>query len=116
MADAVVTMPARPSANDMTYTITIGNGERVTFKYVDILDPPQLTFATNIPRLDRVWDDERPNWDADDCAKISVLRGVTVALRYWPDVFKFKDDKRWLAAKTNWTEWKVCCLFHVFKA
>lgn len=109
MVDTPSTSTCKSNDNDIkTFTIIIGNSKHLTFKYTDILDPPQLTFANNIPRLDRLWDDEGPNWDPVDCSKVSIISGTTVALRYWPDIYKYKDDKRWQVAKAPWTEWKVC--------
>lgn len=114
MVDAPSASTGKSSDDTKKFTITIGNGKRLTFEYANIIDPPQLTFASNISRLDRLWDDERPNWDQTDCGKVSIIRGATVALRYWPDVYKHKNDKRWHGAKTLWIEWKVCSSFVLF--
>ncbi|KAJ3901074.1 hypothetical protein F5879DRAFT_808005 [Lentinula edodes] len=88
-------------------TIKIAHGQLVNFESADIRDPRQISFATNIPRLERVWDDEGPNWDPADCgANLLLINGTPIALRYWPEVFSGKKDARWKALKKNWTEWK----------
>ncbi|KAJ3914223.1 hypothetical protein F5877DRAFT_18082, partial [Lentinula edodes] len=88
--------------------ITIGSGKIVQFKESELSEPPSITFATNIPRLDRVWDDERPNWDPEDCGKrLLSINGIPIALRYWRDVFSGKKSSVWASLKKIWSEWKV---------
>ncbi|KAJ3847120.1 hypothetical protein EV368DRAFT_51723 [Lentinula lateritia] len=86
-------------------TIKIAHGQLVNFESADIRDPRQILFATNIPRLECIWDG--PNWDPADCgANLLSINGTPIALRYWPEVFSGKKDARWKALKKNWTEWK----------
>ncbi|KAH7871102.1 uncharacterized protein C8R40DRAFT_1174803 [Lentinula edodes] len=88
-------------------TIKIAHGQLVNFESADICDPRQISFATNIPHLERIWDDEGPNWDPADCGtNLLLINGTPIALRYWPEVFSGKKDARWKALKKNWTEWK----------
>ncbi|KAJ3850948.1 hypothetical protein EV368DRAFT_2754, partial [Lentinula lateritia] len=76
-----------------TSTIKIAHGRSLNFESADICDPRQISFATNIPRLEHVWDDEGPNWDPADCGvNLLSINGTPIALRYWPE--------------KNWTEWK----------
>ncbi|KAF9072470.1 hypothetical protein BDP27DRAFT_1320516 [Rhodocollybia butyracea] len=89
-----------------TYAVMLAGTQALTFTYNDIPDPRQISFADDIPRLDRVWDDERANWDASECSKLLVIKGTPVALRYWPDVYRNKNDQRWKGIKATWTEWK----------
>jgi hypothetical protein len=91
-----------------TYTIYLAKRQALSFEYSDIPDlTQQLSFAGDIARLDRVWDDEGVNWNTEECRKISSIKGVAVALRYWPDVYRNKKDNRWKGIKATWTEWKV---------
>ncbi|KAJ3804795.1 hypothetical protein F5876DRAFT_82601 [Lentinula aff. lateritia] len=90
-----------------TSTIKIAHGRSLNFESADICDPRQISFATNIPRLECVWDDEGPNWDPADCGvNLLSINGTPIALRYWPEVFSGKKDAHWKALKKNWTEWK----------
>lgn len=96
-----------PAVKGIT-TIKIAHGQLLHFKSADVHDPRQISFATNISRLERVWDDEGPNWDPVDCGtNLLSISGTPIALRYWPEVFSGKKDARWRALKKNWTEWKV---------
>ncbi|KAJ3891932.1 hypothetical protein GG344DRAFT_64992 [Lentinula edodes] len=95
-----------PVVKDIT-TIKIAHGQVLNFNRADVHDPRQISFATNIPRLERVWDDEGTNWDPADCGtNLLSINGTPIALRYWPEVFSGKKDARWRALKKNWTEWK----------
>ncbi|KAJ3805291.1 hypothetical protein F5876DRAFT_81936 [Lentinula aff. lateritia] len=115
MANA--TLPVAPTTNAVTaangagdervHSLTIGHGQVLTYKYSHIREPRQISFATNIARLDRVWDDERPNWDSIDCAKnLLEINGMGIALRYWQEVFSGKKNKVWSWLKKLWIEWK----------
>ncbi|KAJ3834183.1 hypothetical protein F5878DRAFT_631192 [Lentinula raphanica] len=95
------------ASEERSFVLRIAHGQTFSFKLSDVRVPDQLTFAPDIPRLDRVWDDEGPNWDPIDCGtNILSIKGIPIALRYWPDVFSRKKDKRWQALKSTWTEWK----------
>ncbi|KAJ4486413.1 hypothetical protein C8R41DRAFT_921285 [Lentinula lateritia] len=98
----------RPSSElEKVYVITIGFGKIVRFKESELSEPPSITFATNISRLDRVWDDERPNWDPEDCGKrLLSINGIPIALRYWRGVFSGKKSSVWASLKKIWSEWK----------
>ncbi|KAJ3731767.1 hypothetical protein DFJ43DRAFT_361546 [Lentinula guzmanii] len=99
--------PTSPSEGDETFVLKIADGKTVTFKQSDVRAPNQVSFATNISRLDRVWDDESPNWDPVDCGtRLLSINGVPIALRYWRNVYGGKKDKRWRGIKGIWTEWK----------
>ncbi|KAJ3781277.1 hypothetical protein GGU10DRAFT_277862 [Lentinula aff. detonsa] len=79
--------------NGMVYKLTIGRGQVIQYRYSDVREPRQISFATNIPRLDRVWDDDCSNWDPVDCGKnLLEINGTAIAVRYWQEKL--------------WTEWK----------
>ncbi|KAF8827161.1 hypothetical protein HHX47_DHR5000771 [Lentinula edodes] len=99
---------------EKVYLLTVGLGRIIRFKDCDLREPPSITFASNIPRLDRVWDDERPSWDPQDCGKnLLSINGTPIALRYWRDVFSGKKSNVWASLKKLWSEWKVG--FHFFQ-
>ncbi|KAJ3861706.1 hypothetical protein EV359DRAFT_66261 [Lentinula novae-zelandiae] len=95
-----------PAVKDIT-TMKIAHRQLLNFNRANVHDPRQISFATNISRLERVWDDEGANWDPADCGtNLLSINGTPIALRYWPEVFSGKKDARWRALKKNWTEWK----------
>ncbi|KAJ3846876.1 hypothetical protein EV368DRAFT_69561 [Lentinula lateritia] len=82
------------SRDETTFSLTIGHRQIIRYKYSDIREPHQISFATNIIRLDRVWDDESLNWDPIDCAKnLLQINGTAIALRYWQKVFSGKKNR-----------------------
>ncbi|KAJ3806187.1 hypothetical protein F5876DRAFT_80954 [Lentinula aff. lateritia] len=92
---------------ETTFSLAIGHGQIIRYKYSDIREPRQISFATNIVRLDRVWDDESLNWDPIDCARnLLQINGTAIALRYWQMVFSGKKNRVWSWLKKLWTEWK----------
>ncbi|KAJ4497728.1 hypothetical protein C8R41DRAFT_865216 [Lentinula lateritia] len=95
------------ATEETTFSLAIGHGQIIRYKYSDIREPRQISFATNIVRLDRVWDDESLNWDPIDCARnLLQINGTAIALRYWQTVFSGKKNRVWSWLKKLWTEWK----------
>jgi hypothetical protein len=94
------------SSDDKYHAISLSHGRILTFKYSQIPDPPSISFVADIPRLNCIWDDEKPSFDAEECSKISAINGTPVALRYWPDLYRNKKDLRWKGIKSSWVEWK----------
>ncbi|KAJ3738159.1 hypothetical protein EV360DRAFT_58385 [Lentinula raphanica] len=102
------------AGEERSFVLRIAHGQTFSFKLSNVRVPDQLTFASDIPCLDCVWDDEGPNWDLIDCGtNILSIKSIPIALRYWPDVFSRKKDKRWQALKSTWTEWKVSHAFFI---
>ncbi|KAJ3765760.1 hypothetical protein FB446DRAFT_794736 [Lentinula raphanica] len=102
--------------NESVDKLVIGHGQVVTYRYSNVRQPPQISFAGKIPRLSRVWDDEHPSWDPVDCANnLLEINGVAIALRYWPDVYRGrKGSTTWSWLKKGWNEWKyVAERFHL---
>ncbi|KAJ3846397.1 hypothetical protein EV368DRAFT_69959 [Lentinula lateritia] len=86
--------------------VTIGHGQVIYYKYREVREPRQISFVTDIARLDRVWDDEQPNWDPVDCGSLLEINGAPIALKYWKQVFSHKNDGAWSWLKRLWVEWK----------
>ncbi|KAJ3849118.1 hypothetical protein EV368DRAFT_13220, partial [Lentinula lateritia] len=58
----------------------------IKYQYSDVREPQQISFVADIACLDRIWDDEGPNWDPLDCGKnLLEINGTSIALRYWCD-------------------------------
>ncbi|KAJ3844847.1 hypothetical protein EV361DRAFT_942974 [Lentinula raphanica] len=95
------------SSHGMEFHLKIGHGQVITYTENDLRTPKQVSFAPDIIRLNRVWDDEGPDWDPIDCGNILSLNNIPIAVRYWRDAFSGKkNSKRWKAMKSSWTEWK----------
>ncbi|KAJ3919639.1 hypothetical protein F5877DRAFT_77845 [Lentinula edodes] len=87
--------------------LTIGHGKAIYYKYSQVHEPRQISFVADIARLDRVWDDEQPNWDPLDCGRnLLEINGSPIALKYWKQVFSRKNDGTWSWLKRLWVEWK----------
>ncbi|KAJ3915736.1 hypothetical protein F5877DRAFT_69613 [Lentinula edodes] len=92
---------------ETTNKLTIGHGKAIYYKYSQVHEPRQISFVTDIARLDRVWDDEQPNWDPLDCGRnLLAINGTPIALKYWKQVFSRKNDGAWSWLKRLWVEWK----------
>ncbi|KAJ3927167.1 MAG: hypothetical protein NXY57DRAFT_1042647 [Lentinula lateritia] len=98
---------AHCSVEEKSFEIILANQKLLRFKYHDIPEPSlQLSFAHDIARLDRIWDDKGPHWDPMDCATVSSINGVPVALCYWQQIYKGKKDQHWDGIKGMWSEWR----------
>ncbi|KAJ3925620.1 MAG: hypothetical protein NXY57DRAFT_1043959 [Lentinula lateritia] len=92
---------------ETTNKLTIGHGKAIYYKYSQVHEPCQISFVTDIAGLDRVWDDEQPNWDPLDCGRnLLAINGIPIALKYWKQVFSRKNDSAWSWLKRLWVEWK----------
>jgi hypothetical protein len=70
----------------------------------EIPDPPALSFAHDLARLDRLWDDRSPQWDNTSPL---YIQGKSIALVHWPTVYRHRGTKQWRGIKQRWFEWKV---------
>jgi hypothetical protein len=78
--------------------ITLKHSEAtVTFTEADVPDAPALRFSEDIPRLNRVWDDDPKHWDGRSPLKI---KGMSIPLIYWKTVYSSKGSK-W--KEGNWS-------------
>ncbi|KAJ3827448.1 hypothetical protein F5880DRAFT_1683012 [Lentinula raphanica] len=105
----VVPSPSNRSQNERIDRLVIGHGQVIQYNYYrDVHEPRQISFALNIPRLSRVWDDEHPSWDPVDCSEnLLEINGKAIALRYWPEIFRGrKGSSTWSWLKKLWTEWR----------
>src|SRR6266704_2831166 len=81
----------------------------ITFTEADVPSPSAISFASDIPSLNRMWDDTSPYWDGN--SKLVIL-GHPIALVYWKDIYTSKmgvswKPKQWKGTKGKWFEWKV---------
>lgn len=108
---SVTTPPSKPPGNAFTQTRTLqlGNGTALTFTEADIPNPPAISFASDLPRLNRMWDDTSIHWDQQS---VLTIHGCPIALIYWKDVYTAKSGiswkpGQWKGIKGKWFDWKV---------
>ncbi|KAF8812084.1 hypothetical protein BYT27DRAFT_7133573 [Phlegmacium glaucopus] len=90
-------------------TLTLGNSTTLTFTPDDVPFPPAPTFADDLPRLNRMWDDTSTNWDGQSALHI---KDVPIAIVYWPFVYASSKvdgpwkSRQWNVLKSRHSEWK----------
>ena len=94
--------PSTPSER----SIILGDGTIIQFTQADVPDPPAVSFTSNIPRLNRMWDDTSTHWDGNSALSI---QGHSIALVHWPGIYRYWKQDQWKGTKAKWFEWKVCC-------
>ncbi|KAF8802225.1 hypothetical protein BYT27DRAFT_7261332 [Phlegmacium glaucopus] len=73
-----------------SWTIILGDGTRhVEFTADNVGPPPAISFANDLPQLNRMWDDTSEYWDGHS---VLVIKGV--------------PHRHWKRAKGSWCEWK----------
>ncbi|KAE9382625.1 hypothetical protein BT96DRAFT_845291 [Gymnopus androsaceus JB14] len=93
------------TATESRKVLVLGNGTRLEFFNSDVPCPPSLSFAKDIPKLGRVWDDARPEFSPSECSL--KIKGNAIALKHWPVVYSYSHDQRWRGTKGAWDTWKV---------
>lgn len=53
----------------------------------------------------RMWDDDWPTWNPSEA--VLRIQGEPIALKHWPDVYKYGKSGQWAGTKKNWTQWQV---------
>lgn len=103
--------PASPAAaaaatdgHPPTDYIRLGNGTLLPFTKQDIPDPPLISFAKDIPRLMRVWDDSTPEWSPSEA--VLYVQGEPIALKHWPSLYRYGKSRQWAGTKKNWAHWR----------
>ncbi|CAA7267738.1 unnamed protein product [Cyclocybe aegerita] len=100
------------SAPPATRTITLYSGAALTFTEADVPPPPAISFAKNLPGLNRMWDDISEHWNHQS---VLVIKGIPVPICYWKEVYTSKGSPKghpwkqnqWKGLKARWFEWKV---------
>ena len=70
-----------------------------------IPDPPLISYAKDIAKLNRVWDDTSPFWSPTEVP--FQIQEVPVALTYWKDLYAYGKTGHWKGTKSKWADWKV---------
>ncbi|KAF8810339.1 hypothetical protein BYT27DRAFT_7092465 [Phlegmacium glaucopus] len=90
-------------------TLTLGNSTALTFTPDDVPFPPAPTFADDLPRLNRMWDDTSTDWDGQSALHI---KDIPIAIVYWPFVYASSKvdgpwkSRQWNVLKSRHSEWK----------
>ncbi|KAI5982396.1 hypothetical protein F5J12DRAFT_876598 [Pisolithus orientalis] len=83
--------------------LTLGDGTVLAFTLADIGDPTAVGFSKDIPRLNSMWDDTSPHWTGQSTL---TIKGRPIAIKYWPEVYRYAHNRQWKGIKHNWTCWK----------
>lgn len=70
-----------------------------------IPDPPLISYAKDIGKLNRVWDNASPFWSPGEAP--FQIEGTPVALIYWKELYAYGKTGHWKATKSKWADWKV---------
>ena len=102
-------LPVQAPPLQSTRSITLKHtGITVTFTEADVVDPPALRFAVDIPHLNQMWDDDPIHWRGDSPL---IIKGVPIPLVYWKQVYYSKGrpwrQGNWKGIKGQWFNWKV---------
>ncbi|KAF8907238.1 hypothetical protein CPB84DRAFT_1843947 [Gymnopilus junonius] len=92
-----------------TRTLTLGNGRKLVFTADDIPSPPAVSFAHDIPTLNKMWDDTSEHWDNNSQLWI---KGIPIPIIYWKDIYTSKPNvnwkpRQWKGIKGKCFNWKV---------
>lgn len=102
------TIPLAPSSPitdlDTIRELELADGTVLRIPISAIPDPPAASFANNIPRLNRMWDDHSKFWDRDSVVEIS---GHPIALVHLPKLYKHGKPGQWKGLKSRWGDWRV---------
>jgi hypothetical protein len=84
----------------------LGNGTTIRFSEADTPDPPAVSFAHDIPRLNGMWDDKTPHWSGSSAL---VIQGQPIAIEYWCEIYSYRKEKKnqWKGTKAKVFEWGV---------
>jgi hypothetical protein len=86
----------------------LGNGTMLQFALDHVPDPPAVSFANDLPRLNGMWDYKLPHWSGTSSL---VVNGHPVPVVHWPELYKYGRKDQWKGMKARWFEWKVTFLY-----
>ncbi|KAH9032088.1 hypothetical protein EDB84DRAFT_1438691 [Lactarius hengduanensis] len=84
--------------------LKLGNGRSLCFEKQSVPDPPLVSFAKDLPRLVRAWDDSSPEWTPSEA--VLRIQGEPIALKHWPTVYRYGKSGQWAGTKKNWAHWR----------
>lgn len=95
--------------------LILDDGRQLSITESDVPDPPVVSFAENIPQLNRMWDNTSCHWQNKSPL---VIQGVPIPIKHWPEIYRYWKEGQWQGTKGKWWEWKVSsiCLFSALRA
>jgi hypothetical protein len=104
-----VVMRAGPAMTANNYgprsrSLQLGNGTMIMFSEDDVPNPPLMTFAHDIARLNSIWDDTSTFWTPADA--VFFVKGQAIALVYLPELYRRWKGQQWDGLKKQYSEWK----------
>ena len=105
-----VTCVASTSNHDKC--IKLGNNKLIHFSECEVPDPPFVSFAKDLRRLMRMWDDTSAEWNPAEA--VLHIKKEPIAVKYWKSVYSYGKPGHWGGIKKNWAHWRVsaCIFFH----
>jgi len=85
-------------------SLRLGNGRTLCFSKQSVPDPPGISFAKEIPRLVKMWDDSSVDWDPAQA--VLHIQGEPIALKHWKSVYRYGKAGQWAGAKKLWYQWQ----------
>ncbi|KAH8981836.1 hypothetical protein EDB86DRAFT_2834703 [Lactarius hatsudake] len=84
--------------------LKLGNSRSLCFEKQSVPDLPLVSFARDLPRLMRTWDDSSPKWTPSEA--VLRIQGEPIALKHWPTVYRYGKSGQWACTKKNWAHWR----------
>jgi hypothetical protein len=84
--------------------LQLGDGTILQVDASKIPDPPAISFAHDIPRLNDMWDDHTEHWKG---LSVIVIRSHPISVEYWPLLYRYGKQQQWQGTKNKWNDWRV---------
>jgi hypothetical protein len=98
-------VPVGSEAGERLRSLVIGE-KVISFYASEVPDPPAISFATNLARLNSLWDEAYAK--PSEHPPVLFIKGEGIPIVYWPDVFKYTGGRKWEGIKHEYFTWKVC--------
>ena len=82
--------------------LCLGDGTILTLTRTEVPDPPAVSFATDIARLNRIWDDTSMYWTPAEC--VLKIHNHPIALVHWPAIYSYGKKGQWRGTLNKWSD------------
>ncbi|KAG1902421.1 uncharacterized protein F5891DRAFT_949182 [Suillus fuscotomentosus] len=90
-------------SSNKLHVLNLGYGTILQLVDDNIPDPPAVSFANDILRLNAMWDDDTVHWLNES---IITIQGHPIAVKYWPLLYHYCHNQQWKGTKSKWTDWR----------